>query len=284
MKNIARLMLLMLAAGLMIVSVPACNDNATTRDIPAEKAAPAAAADDHAGHDHSGNDHAQQSVPGGTVIETMDSGGYSYVHLDLGPEKIWVAGPATGDIKIGEHLTFDGAMEMSNFHSKSLDRTFETILFVGGLYREGEESAAGNAHGGGQSAMGGVVNDPINDSEKPISGTKTVLDSEKVENVTKAAGGYTVAEVYAKASELADKEIKIRAKVVKFSPNIMGTNWMHVQDGSGGADDSDLTVTSDGHTQVGDLVMIVGKLSVDKDFGAGYRYHVIVEGATVTKE
>jgi len=110
------------------------------------------------------------------------------------------------------------------------------------------------------------------------------LENEKIEGVAKAAGGYTVAEVYAKAAELGGKEILLNARVVKFSPNIMGTNWLHVQDGSGDEETSDLTVTTDGHAQVGDLVLVMGKLSVDKDFGAGYKYHVIIEGAKVTKQ
>jgi hypothetical protein len=67
---------------------------------------------------------------------------------------------------------------------------------------------------------------------------------------------------------------------VKFTAGIMGTNWMHIQDGTPG----DLTVTTDTLVAKGDLVMVEGILSVNKDFGAGYVYPAIIEKAMVTKE
>jgi hypothetical protein len=59
---------------------------------------------------------------------------------------------------------------------------------------------------------------------------------------------------------------------------------VHLQDGTGAEGSHDLTVTTGATVQVGDLVVVEGPLAVDKDFGAGYRYHVIVEKAAVTKE
>ncbi len=279
----ARNILLMLAVGLLAFSAIGCGDKATTRDIEATTSQAAA------GHTDEPAAHGQEAAaaPAGEILETMDSGGYSYVHLDMGTEKVWIAGPATPDLKVGERVAFDGAMEMRDFHAKSLDRTFESILFVGQIAKEGEIAAAGTGGGmhggaGGMGGMGGMGGS--SSADEPISGTKTLLENAKVEGVAKAAGGHTVAEIYAQAADLGGKEILLSARVVKFSPNIMGTNWMHVQDGSGDDATSDLTVTSDGHAQVGDLVLVMGKLSVDKDFGAGYKYHVIIEGATVTRQ
>ncbi len=277
----ARNILLMLAVSLLAFSVIGCGDKATTRDIEPETMGQAAG---HSEHPTGGSEHptaTPAAAPGGEILETMDSGGYSYVHLDMGSEKIWIAGPATAGLKVGDRVAFEGAMEMRNFHAKSLDRTFETILFVGLIGKEGEiaaDTSGGGMHGG-MGGMGGMES-----ADEPISGTKTMLENAGVEGVAKAAGGYTVAEIYEQADKLGGKEILLSARVVKFSPNIMGTNWLHVQDGSGTDETSDLTVTTDGHAQVGDLVLVMGKLSVDKDFGAGYKYHVIIEGATVTKQ
>jgi hypothetical protein len=64
----------------------------------------------------------------------------------------------------------------------------------------------------------------------------------------------------------------------------MGKNWIHLQDGSGKPGSNDLTVTTSGAAKTGDTVVVAGKLSVDKDFGYGYKYDVIVEDAQVTKE
>ena len=82
----------------------------------------------------------------------------------------------------------------------------------------------------------------------------------------------------------ATKTVKLRGKVVKFVAQIMGTNWLHVQDGSGEGGTADLTVTTDAMVKVGDVVEIEGPLTVNKDFGAGYKYAAIIEKATVTKK
>ena len=73
--------------------------------------------------------------------------------------------------------------------------------------------------------------------------------------------------------------------MVKYSPRIMGTNWLHLQDGTRGQDGSnDLVVTTDDVAAVGDLVVVRGVVSADKDFGYGYEYELIVEGASITVE
>lgn len=223
----------------------------------------------------------------GTIVETMDSGGYTYILLDNGKDKVWIAGPVT-PVEVQTNASCPDGMIMYDFHSKSLDKTFAQIYFVGAIWPEGYAPSEGNIdmHGSdGGSMMGGSAGmNPHGTSNEPISGTKTVLENAKIEGVTKAAGGYTVEEIYTKAAELSGKEVTIRARVVKFSRNIMGTNWIHIQDGSGDDATSDLTITTDDTAEIGDLVMIKGPLSVDKDFGAGYKYHVIIEGASVTKE
>ena len=76
----------------------------------------------------------------------------------------------------------------------------------------------------------------------------------------------------------------IRAKVAKFSPEIMGTNWLHLQDGTGAAGTNDLTITSAATAKVGDTVLVKGVVTTNKDFGFGYKYDVIIEKADVTIE
>ncbi len=74
--------------------------------------------------------------------------------------------------------------------------------------------------------------------------------------------------------------------MVKFTPRIMGKNWLHLQDGSGdtAAGTHDLTVTTNVTAKVGDTVLISGAVTLDKDFGEGYKYDVIIEDAKVTVE
>ena len=103
--------------------------------------------------------------------------------------------------------------------------------------------------------------------------------------IVKAEGGKTVAEIYAEKDALADQPVTVRGKVVKINPDIMGKNWLHVQDGSGAEGTNDLTVTTAGTLpNVGDTVLASGKVALNKDFGMGYTYSVIVEDATVTVE
>lgn len=103
--------------------------------------------------------------------------------------------------------------------------------------------------------------------------------------IARADGGKTVAEVYAEKDGLADATVVVRGKVVKTNAEIMGKNWLHVRDGSGEEGTNDLTVTTSGTLpNVGDTVVVTGKVSLNKDFGMGYQYPVIIEDGEVTVE
>jgi hypothetical protein len=103
--------------------------------------------------------------------------------------------------------------------------------------------------------------------------------------IARADGGKTIAEVFAGKEQLAGQAVVIRGKVVKTNPGIMGRNWLHIRDGSGDAGTNDLTVTTaDTAPTVGDTVLVNGTLVLNKDFGMGYSYDVIIEDAAVTIE
>ena len=103
--------------------------------------------------------------------------------------------------------------------------------------------------------------------------------------IAKAEGGKTVAEVFAEKDALAGKPVTFRGKVVKTNPDIMGKNWLHVRDGSGEEGTNDLTITTAGTLpNVGDTVVVTGNVTLNKDFGMGYAYDVLVEDAQVTVE
>ena len=93
-----------------------------------------------------------------------------------------------------------------------------------------------------------------------------------------------MAEINTGKGKLAGKPVLVRGRVVKFNPMIMGKNWLHIRDGSGAEGTNDLTVTTDTKVKVGDLVVVSGTLSADRDFGSGYKYGLIVENAKVTVE
>lgn len=68
----------------------------------------------------------------GKIIETMNSGGYTYVCLENNGKKTWVAMPQT-KVSVGQQVTCRSGMEMKNFTSKTLKRTFESVVFSDGL-------------------------------------------------------------------------------------------------------------------------------------------------------
>ena len=198
----------------------------------------------------------------------MDSGGYTYARLSAaGKDDTWVAAPQF-DAKVGETVSVSLDMPMAGFESKTLKRTFPMLYFVSEVARNGAPlTGAGGAspsapsmassHGGGAGAP-------------------------KVEKMEPPAGGLSVADVFAKKATLGGKPVVVRGTVVKFNGGIMDRNWIHIQDGSGSADakNNDLTVTTDVEVKVGDVVTLSGVVGLDRDFGAGYAYNVILEKAT----
>jgi len=208
----------------------------------------------------------------GKVVETMDAGGYTYVSLEKNGKKTWVAVPQT-KIVVGSNMTFQPGHEMKNFTSPSLKRTFDSVIFSGGPATSGSTPAGHPAAG---SAPEGAV------------GSKAqVASKDKAIKVEKASGpnAFTVAEVYAKRTELNKKPVAVKGKVVKVSLGIMGKNWVHIQDGSGDQkkDTHNLVATTQDTATVGDIVTITGTFAKDRDFGAGYLYKAIVEDAKVQK-
>ncbi|MDZ4254653.1 MAG: hypothetical protein U1A72_18950 [Sulfuritalea sp.] len=94
----------------------------------------------------------------------------------------------------------------------------------------------------------------------------------------------TVAALNQNKATLAGKTISAQGKVVKVNNGIMGRNFVHVQDGTGDAATAtnNLIVTSKQTAAVGDQVTVSGVVVVNRDFGAGYSYPLLIEEASIT--
>jgi tRNA U54 and U55 pseudouridine synthase Pus10 len=105
--------------------------------------------------------------------------------------------------------------------------------------------------------------------------------------VPKAPGpdARTVAEIVGKKAQLKDKPVAVRGRVVKYTANVMGKNWIHLRDGSGSAKDNthDLLVTTQEEAQIGQIVLARGVVRTDVDLGSGYTYKVLIDGAKLEK-
>ena len=221
----------------------------------------------------------KMDVLSGKVAETMNSGGYTYILLDKQGEKIWVAVPEM-QISEGEEVVLKPGIEMVNFTSSTLNRTFErVILSTGPVSEKGEPVEKNVEMPQGDSPMG-MMKAPASGG----MGVSTPIGDVKVEKAT-GQDAYTIAEIYEKKSGLCNNKVLVRGKVVKVLPKIMGKNWIHLQDGSGDEKKGnyDLVVTSQDMPSVGDVITVSGTVYTDKDFGAGYKYNVIVEEAIITK-
>lgn len=208
----------------------------------------------------------------GKVLQTMNAGGYTYIYLEQkSGKKSWIAVTET-PVKVGASMSFKPGMEMKNFESKALKRTFESIIFS-------EAVISG--------AVPEKVANKIDVQGKSVGSQGAVTSKTGKISVTKAtgAGATTVEGAFKNSAKLNNKNIVVKGKVVKVSVGIMGKNWLHIQDGTGSEKKKthNLVCTSSQMADVGDVVTISGKLKKDKDFGAGYKYTVIIEDAKISK-
>jgi hypothetical protein len=202
----------------------------------------------------------------GTVAETMDAGGYTYLRLKTDKGDLWVAATQL-PVKVGERLTVPLDMPMENFRSNTLERSFPLIYFVVQVAREGESLLPSTPGPGPSMASHAASTGPLPAGER----------------IAQPTGGVSIADIWKRRAALANTTVVVRGKVVKVNNGIMGRNWLHLQDGSGSAADgtNDLVVTTDAELTVGDIVTLSGPLAVAKDLGSGYAFEVLLEQAVV---
>ncbi len=278
----------------------------------AEQTAPAAATDTLKTPAPAVTEAQGSNTISGTVLETMASGGYTYMKVDTGKAQQWCAIPEA-QVKTGDKISYHDGMVMDNFTSKSLNRTFDSIVFSTGLVvgqvppkadPQAMDSTMMNSdqpnphatmpganNAGGTDAFAGAVKaeasaSTMQGAETESGGSVGATAPFAEIKIEKAAGenGYTVAEVFAGTKKLDGKIIRIQGKVVKFSPGIMGKNWIHLQDGSGDPlkNTHDLVITTSAEPPKDkEIITIEGIVRANKDFGAGYSYVVMVEEAKI---
>lgn len=218
----------------------------------------------------------------GPVLEKLDAAPYSYLRVKTTQGEVWAAVPQSPVAK-GESVRVYNPMLMTDFESKSLKRTFKEVYF-GTLTPDGSDAAVNGAGAAGPMDAAGAMppgGNPHAGMNMPAS------EPVKVGKVAKAAGAdaYTIEEAFAKKDQLAGKTVSIRGTVVKYNAQVMGKNWIHLQDGSGDAAKltNDITVTTMDETAKGQTITVRGTVKTSKDFGAGYKYAVIIEDAKIVK-
>lgn len=226
----------------------------------------------------------------GKIVETMDSNGYTYLLLNATQGKVWVAIPQTV-VKVGQEVICTPGLTMNNFTSKTLNRTFEAIIFSPGI--EKEATTAGQDKDKNKNFAAALQSEKQGDSGSnamamgPSTGSAGAVVPSSEVTVIKATGpsSYSVEECFEQGKELQGKTVRVRGKVMKVSKMIMGKNWLHIQDGTGNPlkNHHDLVVTTMEDPGEGVIVTIEGTLNFERDFGAGYKYDVIIEDAKIEK-
>jgi hypothetical protein len=191
------------------------------------------------------------------VQEVIQATSYTYLRVKDADKDFWIA-INKRRVEPGATISFTGGLLMKNFESKDLQRTFETIYFVNRI--TGDESSTT------QQTM-----------SMPHQG-KPELDKKDV-SIEPVEGGITIGQLFADRDSYAGKTVLVKGVVTKVNRAIMDKNWVHLQDGTSDANNFDITITTTDDVKVGDVATFEGKITLKKDFGAGYYYEVIVEEA-----
>jgi hypothetical protein len=193
------------------------------------------------------------SIHQAKVQEALNSGGYTYMKVKDGNHIYWIA-MTQRPVHVGDTIKYNEQGWMKKFHSKTLNRTFDTILFAGDVARQTQA--------------------------QKIKETKPNIMNSKYQK----KNTITIAELFKNRDAYVGKTVTVRAMVTKVSQQIMKLNWIHLEDGSRFANMDDLVFTSATQApKVGDVVYAKGLVVKDKDFGYGYFYPLIMQKATFSK-
>lgn len=187
------------------------------------------------------------------VLEVLPTEKYIYLKVVENEEEYWVAA-GKQNVEVGDRYFFRGGLLKTNFESKEYNRVFEKVYLVSKLVSENHGQSSHN-------------NTPSKEIKKDI---------EKVE------GSLLIKEIIEQASALEGKEVQITGECTKLNANIMGRNWIHLKDGS--KDDYDFIITSEQAIPEGHVATLKGTLALNRDFGSGYRYEILIENGTIVYE
>ncbi len=197
------------------------------------------------------------------VEEVMQTSVYTYLLMNENGSKAWIAIPKK-EVNPGETYYYKEGVEMPNFKSKELDRTFDKVSLVEGI-----------SAGPTQTKSPGTMQQQQQPAGKQTPARGVVAE------ITHAEDEVSLARIFADPGAYANKTVKVRGTVVKVNEHIMGKNWIHIQDGTEHDGQFDLTITTLETVKPGNVVTVEGNIILNKDFGYGYNYDIIMEDAKV---
>ena len=204
-----------------------------------------------------------------TIVELLPAGKYTYLKLDEQGKEVWIATTnklLVTSVSIGDKLEYKGGIPMSDFKSAALQKTFESILFVSRIkvLSKSPENIPGH--------------------DQYIKEQNKVVEADPPEKgeIGEVKEGRTISDIFINKEKLKDKEVTLRAKVMKINAKILNRNWITLRDGTGVAPDDKITFTTKKNVQINDVLTIRGFVRTDVNFANMYRYSVLIEDADDT--
>ena len=213
----------------------------------------------------------------GKILEIKPAMGYKYLKVDENGTQLWVA-IANAPVAIGDKIGYDKKTMMTNFKSKTLNQEFKEIFFASDVYLPQKVQKPQS-----MKAMLGLTPTKKDPHAGMGRGMPLVEEDETAAKPFVKKDAYTVEEIHMWRKELKNQTISIKGSVFKVSRKIMKLDWVHLGDGTGNEKmlTDDLVFTAAATTvKQGDKVIAKGKVIVDKDFGYGYFYKVIIQDAS----
>lgn len=200
------------------------------------------------------------------VNKTLPADKYVYLNVSENGKSFWIA-TRTQDVTIGNTYFYRDGLLKTNFESKEYQKTFDTIYLVSNLVSQ--------VHGGNS------VSSPIAPDFNKTPEEKSKVNAESKNTVKQISqdGSIKIAEIVDHPEKYENKTVQITGTIAKVNPNIMNRNWYHLKDGS--KDDFDFVVTSNTYVPEGHTITIKAEVHRNVDFGAGYKYDLILENGEI---
>lgn len=200
------------------------------------------------------------------INEVLPSAKYVYLNVTEGDEQFWVATRKV-DVKVGETYYYKNGLLKTNFESKEYNRVFEKMYLISNLV----ESNHGNSSGAINSSK------PETKQKEPV---KAKIEAQTTQ-IIQHKGSIKIAELVKDPKKYEGKTVQLSGICTKINAGIMERNWIHLKDGS--KDDYDLVITSNTFVPEGSSITIKALVTLNKDFGAGYTYDLILENGIIIK-
>ena len=201
------------------------------------------------------------------VNEVLPASRYNYLNVTEKGRKFWIA-TRKQDIEKGETYFYKGGLLKTKFESKEHNRVFDTVYLITNLVGENHTS----------------LTETLSKSNSNVG--QSVAQKEDLpannENIIQRKGSLKIADLVKDPNKYEGQIVQISGRCVKINKGIMDKNWIHIQDGT--KDDYDLVITTDTFVpEEGTIATIRALVTLDKDFGAGYKYELILENGSIVE-